>query len=1844
MPHEEIPCWDGDPASFEAFATSCKWFEYSLKDAEKKLAAPKVWQKLSGVAKSVVKHLEPKDFSSENGMEKLLAVLRESPLQQLPIPDSFSRLEKWSSLKRTAQETIPQLLVREEELFVELQQALQRARHERSRHEVRSMGVGASEHDPPTSPTRSPNVTRAGLGSVREDVTFEDEEPQVTRPMTTSTTSGETAGFFEHELRGYRLLKAAKLSQAERQHVLTLTRNSTHFNQIRQALRSLFADGADQSDDHGRFPRRTAWFAEDSNDWEIEDDWWPSETDWWSEDAYWNDWSPTYWEDDYGIEFEIGEGHQPGEEEGHDPAQEDLEGEKRLEEAYTIAAEANKTLAEAKMAVAKVRAARGYYSPVGMKGGPSGSLGGKGKGKSKSPFGKGKGNGAASLRPCFICGQNGHGYARCPDRWSRGSSSGRTSPTSSPKGPMKGFKGKEKGGKSRKGGKAFWVDYTPEYGYYEVNVMSLAEDTRLGELSLTKAIIDSGATESVSGIRSMSKLIDSGHFLYDITLDNRPRFRFGNGEHQRAVSKCYLLDGGAEDTPLLIGSRILRARRAVISYHGDYLAHRGGDGRWWVSQLWSSPGGHLVIDLSQHKLPIEFLLKRFNTNPTTRWPPDDDAGDDSDPGDEPPPWKKRPRTHEEKRQHDPTGWLLAATTGHARDQPEEPPEPEEMTEERREQHLRAAAFLHSGEVSNYTPSVPGNDEPGLLSEPLGEPKEPEEKGEDVIVRRVPIDLEEEGHEAPEDSERPLETVSSFLSDAAGNDHVEHAVEEHGSHMHGEAHGQVEQHGECQSVIFDGRILMVEEDSNADALSDRLSKLARRLNDLKRTSPTDNEDMSSFHGPGPTPCRVAVHGTPRSWTSANQQVRSLAGLQSLWPETPVHHQGHWHRGQPGHWTSARSCRAGATGTPGSLPSARDHGEDFQWEASGDPRTDPGGDTWTRPHDSSGQGERDLGGSTDGWDIVHSDHGEPKEDAVPQGDLASPPESTEAIDQGGEGSRSDGEERRDHSNPSLGQSDERELKDLLGGGGRQRGGDRADEEGAPGSEGQDRRAGREEGEGGSGIQGRVNALWKALSGLRQRMRSTCPTRLEAELDTNPDNLHLSPTRQQTTAEGEPSLQQHGTTSTTSPTFGGELDDTTSTTSPTLGGEPMGTICTRCPTGSLGPSTARHQEIVKEIAATNHLTEKVVRPSLAKRLALAAAMTVTLMEPVREMINNVSPQVDVMEIACSPESTLTASFQQKGYYGERINFKTGYDLDTRKGTSRLADRIKEVVPRLAWVSFRCTRLSSLQNLTERTPEQWDAFLKRRGRDLSRCDEIARGLEPIISSGNDIAWEWPTSATPGWKSRAIKRLIHAIQRHGRSVYWIRVDGCAYGLEWKGIPLRKAWTILTTSRELWLTLNKRCDRSHEHAECRGQAAEASSYYPVSLCRDVVKGMEHRWRQERDDLTKMVETYLLEVPEGTDEETTSNLLPGESQGGHHGFELEPQVMALSRKRLDLETAPTGKRLEAIKQMMLRVHRASGHPGMSNLVQLLKARGSPGWALELAANLECPECKEASKPKPRPPASLGEIPPIYEHLGTDVFEHEEPTGVKHKLIIWRDRGSGLTMIDHLKRYETGNWEPTTADVIKSMTRWLMTYPSPKWTVADSARYYTSQEFMNFLNRSGVGLTIAPAEAHWLMGFEESAIGLAKRTVERLIKEGSSLDIPELYQMAAAAMNSHIGPSGFSAYQWVFGAGGGVLDEQQLLQGIDPSRAFDKLVKEREKAKIAFERERARERFSKLANAIGRKASQYQAGQLVMVWRQRVRPGKVKGNWTGPLRLVLMVADLRSHSHPGEGEPDTPDVEA
>ena len=170
-------------------------------------------------------------------------------------------------------------------------------------------------------------------------------------------------------------------------------------------MRSLFAE--EGQDDGGR-PKRT-WYAgvEDGAEWEDDGStvWWCDDDGaGWDEETYYTEWpsSPSSsWDDGYGYDYNVDYDYAEGyyDNEVYEKSAEEIDEEKRMEEAFTIAAEANKTLAEAKAAVAKVRAARGYYDPAGMKG----HAGKKGKAKS-GKAGKGKG----LLGPCFTCGRPGH--------------------------------------------------------------------------------------------------------------------------------------------------------------------------------------------------------------------------------------------------------------------------------------------------------------------------------------------------------------------------------------------------------------------------------------------------------------------------------------------------------------------------------------------------------------------------------------------------------------------------------------------------------------------------------------------------------------------------------------------------------------------------------------------------------------------------------------------------------------------------------------------------------------------------------------------------------------------------------------------------------------------------------------------------------------------------------------------------------------------------------------------------------------------------------------------------------------------------------------------------------------------------------------------------------------------------------------------------------------------------------------------------------------------------------------------------------------------------------------------
>lgn len=193
----------------------------------------------------------------------------------------------------------------------------------------------------------------------------------------------------------------------------------------------------------------------------------------------------------------------------------------------------------------------------------------------------------------------------------------------------------------------------------------------------------------------------------------------------------------------------------------------------------------------------------------------------------------------------------------------------------------------------------------------------------------------------------------------------------------------------------------------------------------------------------------------------------------------------------------------------------------------------------------------------------------------------------------------------------------------------------------------------------------------------------------------------------------------------------------------------------------------------------------------------------------------------------------------------------------------------------------------------------------------------------------------------------------------------------------------------------------------------------------------------------------------------------------------------------------------------------------------------------------------------------------------------------------------------------------------------------WVISDPASYFTSQEWLDYFSRSGIGVLTTPAEAHWVLGGEEATIGALKLTVGRLLKEMPTLDVEEAMNLAVNAHNSAIGPNGFSPFQWTRGQS----MDPEFPVGLNPSKAFGGVLKLKMKAKAAYEAESARIKLSRLNNTVGRPMSVYKAGELAMLWRQRVKPGKTSGSWVGPLRVLLeegttvWLNQLRPPSRPG-----------
>eukprot|EP00439_Symbiodinium_sp_Y106_P048762 s3212_g6.t1 len=495
--------------------------------------------------------------------------------------------------------------------------------------------------------------------------------------------------------------------------------------------------------------------------------------------------------------------------------------------------------------------------------------------------------------------------------------------------------------------------------------------------------------------------------------------------------------------------------------------------------------------------------------------------------------------------------------------------------------------------------------------------------------------------------------------------------------------------------------------------------------------------------------------------------------------------------------------------------------------------------------------------------------------------------------------------------------------------------------------------------------------------------------------------------------------------------------------------------------------------------------------------------------------------------------------------------------------------------------------------SPMQWRNHLRAQRRCKDVAWELAHGACAQMDGGRHFAWEWPMDLKYGHDCEATRLIFDRGRALGIDLYDFVVHGCAYhqAPDVHG----KKWRIITSSPSLATSLKgRRCPGHKEHPETPGGRVDL----PSRMCADVLEGVLWELRGQGRALREDVEAWAA----GDDFEGETAY----AMGGPTAFPTEQ---------------PTGRRLQQIKEMMIRVHKASGHTSMESLSRLLLRRGAPEWAVSLAKTLSCPDCAEARRKTGPPHASVDEPAALWEVLGLDVFEYEhvvDPQPVKSKFLVMVDRGSRFTMVAFLKTYRSEeNWEPTTQDIKSAVVRvWLNANPSPKWFFTDSAAYFTSREMIEFCSHSGVGLLVAPAEAHWLMGVEERTIQVLKRTVEKLEREDLDLTVSSMFVLAAHAHNSRVHhTTGYSPFQWARGWS----RDNALPIGLDPKKAFGRSLLLRTKAEEAFLKADAAVKLSRLKNTVVRAAKEYRPGSLAMLWRARVRHGH--GGWTGPLRVLL-----------------------
>ena len=205
-------------------------------------------------------------------------------------------------------------------------------------------------------------------------------------------------------------------------------------------------------------------------------------------------------------------------------------------------------------------------------------------------------------------------------------------------------------------------------------------------------------------------------------------------------------------------------------------------------------------------------------------------------------------------------------------------------------------------------------------------------------------------------------------------------------------------------------------------------------------------------------------------------------------------------------------------------------------------------------------------------------------------------------------------------------------------------------------------------------------------------------------------------------------------------------------------------------------------------------------------------------------------LVEFCCSVDSVLGhRRYVEAGCVSFRLTIQD--DLTTQQGLERALEAVEgaaddEYVH--LWGALPCTGGSPWQNLNKRYPSaraKIQMHLATFQKLIKNFKKVARA---VIARGGDVSFEWPTGCSL-WRTTEVTEMIEEM-----SLNRVNMHGCAARLVSKdGVPIKKPWTIATTSSALYDALETlTCPGTtlHPvHAPCAGSETKKTELYTRTM-------------------------------------------------------------------------------------------------------------------------------------------------------------------------------------------------------------------------------------------------------------------------------------------------------------------------------------------------------------------------------------------------------------------------------